>query len=414
MSMSNCAVAHELFYMRHSTKTERSGSNFHIRRGLDYTVAYSFSTPIAVYPDKGGFVLMDAYCFSATTSKHQCYLKQAVPANVRCITFEWLGCNSEWQYCSLTPFKEVLATFIKRIERKLTALVTDKDDYAYAKDRQLILETMQRLQHAFEFFGRKRILKVIEKKVSFINNPERIKKAQQKHAAERAEAKRKREKAAHEQRVSSTLRKFLQQHEGITRSMQQRLSMFADTYPVFCLRQFRNYCLQAGYQTTAENIAKAVINKLETELDTLWKLRHNGFPLRNACDLKYMESKPGHYVTTQSVVISHSELQRCLRLRRLGRLMGNKVEDRYPVLHNNDDELTIGCHHFPQEVVQRIDERYFGKEPEQVAEEEKQRILDYRIAVGLLLAGCICQVQEALRQDETAAALLGNELAPAA
>lgn len=414
MSRSNSALAHELFYMKHGSKTELSGSNFYIRRGLDYTVAYSYSTPIAVYPDHGGFVLMDAYNHSSATSKHQSYLRQAIPANTRCISFEWLGCNSEWQYYTLTSFKELQARFVKRLEQKLATMATNEDDYAYSQDRIRILNTLQGLHHAFAFFGKKRPQKLIEKKERFIKDPERIKQAQKKHAAARAEARERKRKEDHARQVSSTLRTFLNTHGEVMEYMKQALLPLLASYPVFCLRKLNYLCFQAADKRVPAAVLRAVVPRLEGMLDELWKSSHDGVSLWHVCDLHHLETKPGYYITTKSVTISHAELQRCLRLWSLGQLLGEKVENSYPVLHNNENELVIGCHTFRRETVRQIHDRYYNKDIDQITEEDKTLFLNYRLAVAALLADCTTYVLDALKQDEAAAAILSNELTAAA
>lgn len=409
MSNNNRSVAHELFYLKDSSREEIHGSNMYVCRGKDCTVAYSYSTPIAVFPDKGGFVLMDGHSFSATTAKHQSYLRGAVPANVLCIVCDWQGENDTWRHAWHYPFQERLGHFLDRLERKVAQLVINPDDYILACTRRRETERLEALRVLFTEMGRKRAAYNVARKQARLNNPERIRKGRKRRAVMQAGVRKVKERHRREQSLSCKLTQHLKTHP----EDREYLMRYADTlvarYPAVYLQRFRQQCRRVGSRVMDPSVLDAVAAKLAKCLDESWDRLNPARSLGCICDLELLDEAKGRFVTTKGVSISHRELQRCLHLWKAGKLVGDRVEDRYSVVDSTPDELVIGCHWFPQCVVHRIFERYAGKDMATIADEERQMKAGYAGDVSKSLLSSARYLMNALEQAQADSASHGMD-----
>lgn len=267
MSYDNKKVAHELFYMKESRRDSFQGSNMRIERANGYTVAYSYFTPIAVYPDKGGYVLLDSYWYSSSTSKHQAYIRQAIPADVEPIAFSWLGCNRKcWAYYRSRPYNTLLKEFLDAVEQRLDPLAKDcPNSYVYARERNAFLAELQALHRFFSRFGRKRAVRSVERKMAYINDPKRIKAGQQHCAAERAERRRKVMEQQREQRLADGVAAFFRRREDVRSALKERVEHLMNAYPLEMLKDFHKI---AG-STVVLPVGRTLVNKVSNVMNGL-------------------------------------------------------------------------------------------------------------------------------------------------
>lgn len=143
MCRKSNSIAHDLFYLQDAERERQAPhGRFSIHRGKDFSVAYSYSTPIAVYPDKGGFVLLDSSHFSNTTSKHQCSIRQAIPYHVQRVECDWLGKNDIWYAPRYDTFETQFRKFTRDVAKGILNIGKSDSDYAYSRKRN---ETLNRL-----------------------------------------------------------------------------------------------------------------------------------------------------------------------------------------------------------------------------------------------------------------------------
>ena len=395
MCQRSNTIAHDLFYAQDSERERQTpGGRFSIRRGKDFTVAYSYSTPIAVYPDAGGFVLLDSTWFSSTTSGHQSSVRHAIPYNVNRIECDWLGQNEVWRPYSGLRFADCFKVFIRNVVKGIAMIGKADSDYAYSRNRNETLEKLNRLRLLAQLHGTpKSLLSRLDKRSAAVSDSKRI-LAAQKRAVNRRKAEEKQTKQRREENtLLNNLRNLLRTNPGVqaaidkaAETLLQRLPYPEwDRVPALSLKPYGGISKQIQ-QWVSNHVAGAGYKLWSTQLRNT---EHNYL----TCDLWWQ--KDGTFRTSKGVVIRYQELQRCLKLWKARRLVGETVDNRYHVLRNDESELIIGCHCFLQETVHRIWERYAEKSQEQIAREEEARLCDAMTCRDQVLAPLIKQVKQA-------------------
>ena len=374
--MCQCSdtIAHDLFYAQDGQRERHTpGGRFSIRRGKDFTVAYSYSTPIAVCPDIGYFVLLDSTWFSSTTSGHQSSVRRAIPYNVNRIECDWLGQNDIWRPYSSDRFADCFKKFIRNVVKEIPIIGKSDSDYAYSRNRNVTLERLTRLRQLAQLRGTpKSLLSLLDKRTAAVSDPDRI-LAAQKRAVNR---KKEEEKRTRRIREENTLRNNLKNLVRTNSDVQEAIEKVAETlqeripYPEW--EKLPEISLRRS-SGASKQLQRWVCSYVASAAHKLWFNQNRSIDNTDrACDLWWQ--KNGTFRTTKGVVIHYQELQRCLKLWKNRRLIGEMVDDRYHVLRNDESVLIIGCHCFLQETVHRIWERYADKSQEQIAREEEARI----------------------------------------
>ncbi len=400
-------ISHQLFYLKDGKQESVECINMRIERCKGYTVAYSYKTPIAVYPDEGGYVLIDSGHHSATTDRHQGYLRLAVAADVELISFDWRGCNDTcWLYCYWHSYKVLLRKFLTAMEKHVKEIGKwNPNAYLYAKDRKRILDDLQALHRFFSKFDRKRAVQAVEGKVAYINDPVRIKAGQKRCAAERAKARETRKLEARERGIADEVRAFLKRSGDMRERIKLRVGLLLERYPLCCLKLFSSAAKEVKVNGACEQMVAVVGKALDTTLRAMWNESHPPTGMDNACDLCF-SSITNTFLTSKSVSIGYDELQRCLKLWKRGRIVGTMVDGTYRVIGSNSEALTIGCHTFPREVVERIYARYAGKAMEEIRKEEESLVICYRADVASAIQIVTEEIARAMVKDPEAAAAL--------
>ena len=336
-------------------------------------MAYSYSTPIAVCPDIGYFVLLDSTWFSNTTSGHQSSVRRAIPYNVNRIECDWLGQNDIWRPYSSDRFADCFKKFIRNVVKEIPIIGKSDSDYAYSRKRNETLERLTRLRQLAQLRGTpKSLLSLLDKRTAAVSDPERI-LAAQKRAVNR---KKEEEKRTRRIREENTLRNNLKNLVRTNSDVQEAIEKVAETlqeripYPEW--EKLPEISLRRS-SGASKQLQRWVYSYVASAAHKLWfNQNRSADNTDRACDLWWQ--KNGTFRTTKGVVIHYQELQRCLKLWKNRRLIGEMVDDRYHVLRNDESVLIIGCHCFLQETVHRIWERYADKSQEQIAREEEARI----------------------------------------
>ena len=406
MSYDNRKVAHLLFYLKDSGRDVRRGYNFRIERHKGCTVALSFSKPIAVYPDKGGYVLLDTDSYSLGTSRHLEYIRQAIPCDVEDISFSWFNCNREcWEY-DWDTYEKMFPRFMKKLEEKVGELCEGKEhQYVYSKERKQILHVLQNLRAMFSRFGRKRAVKAVDRKVAFINDPARIKAGQQHFAAARARERETREREDRERSIADEVWSFLKRSGDMRERLKRRAATLLERYPLVLLQDFANLAKYVKINGACDQMVGVMARAMNAELMQAWIEAHPLIGMDKACDLCF-STLSGRFVTSKHVNIGYDELQRCLNLWKRGRFAGCLVDKIYRVIRSNEFELVIGCHIFPREVVEQIYARYAGKTLEVIRKEEEELGICYRADVTAAIQIVTEEVAMAMVRDTEAAAAL--------
>lgn len=398
MCKKSNTIAHDLFYAQDSQRERQTpGGRFSIRRGKDFTVAYSYSTPIAVYPDAGGFVLLDSTWFSSTTSGHQSSVRQAIPYNVNRIECDWLGQNDIWRPYFGNCFTDYFKKFIRNVVKGISLIGRADSDYAYSRKRNETLERLNRLRQLAQLHGTpKSLLRRLDKRSAAVSDPKRI-LAAQKRAVNRRKSE---EKQTKQRREENTLRNNLRNLLRSNPSVQATIDKAAETilqrlpYPEWDRLPALSLRPSGG---VSKQIQRWVSNHVAGAGYKLWMEQHRGADNNDlTCDLWWQQDDI--FRTSKGVVIRYTELQRCLKLWKTRRLVGEMVDDRYHVLRNDESVLIIGCHCFHQETVHRIWERYAEKSQEQIAREEETRLCDAMTCRDQILAPLIKRVKREYEQ----------------
>ena len=400
-------ISHQLFYLKDGNRESVECINMRIVRCKGCTVAYSYSTPIAVYPDEGGYVLLDSGHHSATTAKHQAYLRQAVPADVELISFDWRDCNDTcWLYCYWHSYKVLLKKFLTAMERHVRSIGKGNPNaYVYARDRYRILADLQALHRFFSMFEHKRAVQAVERKVAYINDPVRIKAGQQHFAAARARERETRKREERERGIADEVRAFLKRSGDMRERLKRQACRLLERYPLCCLKLFSSVARGVRVNGACDQMVGVAGNALDTVLRATWAESHPLTGMDSACDLCF-SSLSGTFLTSKSVSICYDELQRCLKLWRRGRIVGTMVDGTYRVISSNNEALTIGCHTFPRDVVERIYARYAGKAMDEIRKEEENLVICYRADVAAAIQIVTEEVAKAMVKDPEAAAAL--------
>lgn len=400
-------ISHELFYLKDGNRESVECINMRIVRCKGCTVAYSYKTPIAVYPDEGGYVLLDSGHHSATTDRHQAYLRQAVPADVELISFDWRDCNDTcWRYCYWHSYKVLLRRFLTAMEKHVKEIGKwNPDAFVYAKDRNRILADLQALHRFFSKFDRMRAVQAVERKVAYINDPVRIKAAQKRCAAEKAEERETRKREDRERGIADEVRAFLKRSGDMRERLKRQACRLLERYPLYCLKLFSSVAKEVKVNGACEQMVGVMGKALDTALRATWSESHPLTGMDSACDLCF-SAFSNTFLTSKSVNIGYDELQRCLKLWKRGRIVGTMVDGTYRVIGSNAEALTIGCHTFPREVVERIYSRYVGKALEEIRKEEESLVICYRADVTAAIQIVTEEVAKAMVKDPEAAAAL--------
>lgn len=400
-------ISHQLFYLKDGNQESVQCTNMRIERCKGYTVAYSYSTPIAVYPDEGGYVLLDSGHFSASTDRHQAYIRQAVPADVELISFDWYDCNDTcWRYCYWYSYKVVLKKFLTAMEKHVKEIGKwNPDAFVYARDRNRILADLQGLHRFFSMFDRKRAVQAVERKVAYINDPVRIKAGQKRCAAEKAKERETRKREDRERGIADEVRAFLKRSGDMRERLKRQACRLLEHYPLCCLKLFSSVARGVRVNGACDQMVGVVGNALDTALRATWTESHPLTGMDSACDLCF-SSLSGTFLTSKSVSICYDELQRCLKLWKRGRIVGTMVDGTYRVVSSNNEALTIGCHTFPRDVVERIYDRYAGKAMDDIRKEEENLVICYRADVAAAIQIVTEEVAKAMVKDPEAAAAL--------
>ena len=395
MCQRSNTIAHDLFYAQDSERERQTpGGRFSIRRGKDFTVAYSYSTPIAVYPDAGGFVLLDSTWFSSTTTGHQSSVRHAIPYNVNRIECDWLGQNEVWRPYSGLRFADCFKVFIRNVVKGIAIIGKADSDYAYSRNRNETLERLNRLRLLAQLHGTpKSLLSRLDKRSAAVSDPKRILAAQKRAVNRRKEEEKQTKQRREENTLLNNLRNLLRTNPGVqaaidkaAETLLQRLPYPEwDRVPALSLKPSGGISKQIQ-QWVCNHVAGAGYKLWSTQLRNT---EHNYL----TCDLWWQ--KDGTFRTSKGVVIRYQELQRCLKLWKARRLVGETVDNRYHVLRNDESVLIIGCHCFLQKTVYRIWERYAEKSQEQIAREEEARLCDAMTGRDQVLAPLIKQVKQA-------------------
>lgn len=401
MGYDNRAIAHQLFYLKDGKRDSVHSPNLRIERGMGCTVAYSYSTPIAVYPDEGGYVLLDSGYFSKTTAKHQAYLRQAIPADVELISFDWRDCNDKcWRYCCWYPYKVQLKRFLTAMEKHVREIGKNAPtDYVYSKDRNRILADLQGLHRFFSKFDRIRAVQAVERKVAYINDPVRIKAGQKRCAAEKAEERRKQREQQRERRLTDCLGDFFRRHNEITPAFAERARRMVEQFPLVLLKDFHRYAHATSAPGPDGIVRERVANTAFGLIKKAWQERC-GIDFGKSCDIWLArDGDATAFVTTMHVHVGYGEVQRCLKLWKRGRIVGAMVDGKYNAVRSTDRELVIGCHTFPRKVVEAIYGRYAGKAEEVILKEQETVCGQFVHDALALVSDFECEVLEAMKAD---------------
>ena len=395
MCQRSNTIAHDLFYAQDIERERQTpGGRFSIRRGKDFTVAYSYSTPIAVYPDAGGFVLLDSTWFSSTTSGHQSSVRHAIPYNVNRIECDWLGQNEVWRPYSGLRFADCFKVFIRNVVKGIAMIGKADSDYAYSRNRNETLEKLNRLRLLAQLHGTpKSLLRRLDKRSAAVSDPKRI-LAAQKRAVNRRKAEEKQTKQRREENtLLNNLRNLLRTNPGVQAAIDKAAETLLQRLPYPEWDRVPALSLKPS-GGISKQIQQWVSNHVAGAGYKIWSTQCRGTERNeHMCDLWWQ--KDGTFRTTKGVVIRYQELQRCLKLWKARRLVGETVDNRYHVLRNDESVLIIGCHCFLQETVHRIWERYAEKSQEQIAREEEARLCDAMTCRDQVLAPLIKQVKQA-------------------
>ena len=394
-------ISHELFYLKDGNQESVQCINMRIERCKGYTVAYSYSTPIAVYPDEGGYVLLDSGHFSASTDRHQAYIRQAVPADVELISFDWYDCNDTcWRYCYWYSYKVVLKKFLTAMEKHVREIGKwNPDAFVYARDRNRILADLQALHRFFSMFDRKRAVQAVERKVAYINDPVRIKAGQKRCAAEKAEERRKQREQQRERSLTNCVTDFFRRHGEITPVFAERARRMVEQFPLVLLKDFQRYAHATSAPGPDGIVRERVANTAFSLIKKAWQERC-GIDFGKSCDIWLArDGDTTAFVTTMHVHVGYGEVQRCLKLWKRGRIVGAMVDGKYNAVRNTDSELVIGCHTFPRKVVEAIYARYAGKTEEVILKVQETMCRQFVHDTLTLVADFECEVLEAMKAD---------------
>lgn len=398
MCQKSDTIAHDLFYQQDARRERKSpGGRFSIHRGKDYTVAYSYQTPIAVYPDFGDFVLLDDTWFSSTTRGHQSGIRQAVPYNVRCIECAWLGMNDVWYSPYAGVFKTQFKKFIRDIGQQISAIGKSDSDYAYSRERKETLNRLNGLRPLAEVGGMtKTLLLKIDRRIAAISDVKRIQHAQKRAAKQRADEKKRVQKIRQANQLGFCLNILFQTNEAVKQAVTHAAEQMLQRFPYPQWKGLPDALQQPQREETRQMLA-FTRNAVKNAAESLWQLKHDPQHFTEYCDIRW--HKDGLFRTTKGVNIHYEELQRCLALWRRRRLLGEMVANRYQVLRNDNEILIIGCHRFLPETVQRIWERYAGKPLNEIIKEETNREQECIVYIRQVMEPLLNLVQREFRNN---------------
>ncbi|MBQ3143434.1 MAG: hypothetical protein IJB89_02860 [Akkermansia sp.] len=398
MCKKSNTIAHDLFYAQDSERERQTpGGRFSIRRGKDFTVAYSYSTPIAVYPDSGGFVLLDSSRFSNTTSGHQSSVRRAIPYNVNRIECDWLGQNDIWRPYFGNCFTDYFKKFIRNVVKGISLIGRADSDYAYSRKRNETLERLNRLRQLARLRGTpKSLISHLDRRTAAVSDPKRIKAAQKRVVNRKKEEEKRKRRIREENTLHNNLRNLLSSNPDIQKAIDKAAATLLQriSYSEWVRLPALSLKPSGGVST---QIRQWVYNNVAGASHKLWITQCRSSDSNDqTCDLWWQ--KDGTFRTSKGVSIHSAELQRCLKLWKSHRLVGEMVDDRYHVLRNDESVLIIGCHCFHQETVHRIWERYAEKSQEQIAREEETRLCDAMTCRDQILAPLIKRVKREYEQ----------------
>lgn len=379
MCKSSDTIAHDLFYPQDAQRERQSPKGrFSIHRGHDFTVAYSYTTPIAVYPDDGDFVLLDAKRFSNTTSGHQLSVRRAVPYNVRCVECDWLGINDIWKNPRYDDFHVQFKRFVRDIGQRITTIGKSDGDYAYSRERNETLERLKGLCRLAEVSHMKQtLISKLEKRIAAVTDAKRIQRAQRRVFKQREAEKKQLEKNRQATQLRSTLYRLFLTNDTVQRAVTNAAEQMLQRFPYHQWKWLPK-ALQEPKGEQAKQLMVYTQSAITKAAEGLWRDKYGKPVSIDDCDVRWCSD--GLFRTTKGVAIAYAELQRCLGLWKSGWFLGEVVDNRFHVLRNDAEVLIIGCHCFRQETVQQIWERYAGKSPKTINYEEnerKQQIIDY-------------------------------------
>ncbi len=387
MCQKSNSIAHDLFYPQDAERERQAPhGRFSIHRGKDFSVAYSYSTPIAVYPDKGGFVLLDSSHFSNTTSKHQCSIRQAIPYNVQRVECDWLGKNDIWYAPRYDTFETQFRKFTRDVAKGILNIGKSDSDYAYSRKRNETLNRLNGLRKLAEVSSiRNTIISRVEKRVAAITSPKRIESAQKRAVRQRADERKRIRKRQKEDELRITLNRLFETNEVIEQAVTDAAEQMLRRFPYHQWRWLPN-ALQTPRSEEVKQMQAFTQSAVRDAAAGLWRHKYGHPATTEDCDIRWHSD--GLFRTTKGVAIRYAELQRCLELWKSRRFLGEVVDNRFHVLRNDEEVLIIGCHCFRQETVQQIWERYARKTPKTIAHEETIRQQE--------TADFICQVMQPL------------------
>ena len=270
-------------------------------------------------------------------------------------------------------------------------------DYAYSRNRNETLERLNRLRTLSQLHGTpKSLLTRLDKRLAVVSDQKRI-LAAQKRAVNRRKAEEKRTRLFREENsLFNNLRNLLRTTPSVRAAIDKAAEALLQRlpYPEWDRQQALSLRPSVG---VSKQIQQWVCNNVAGAGYKLWSAQYRDTESSElTCDLWWQ--KDGTFRTTKGVVIRYQELQRCLKLWKARRLIGETVDNRYHVLRNDESVLIIGCHCFLQETVQRIWERYAEKSQEQIAHEESMRKQETEEYIHLVMQPLLKLVQREYRK----------------
>ncbi len=397
MCQQSNTIAHDLFYPLDAANERQSpGGRFSIHRGKDFSVAYSYRTPIAVYPDNGSFVLLDSAYFSNTTTKHQSSIRQAVPYNVQRIECDWLGKNDLWYSPHHDTFQTQFRKFIRDVAAGIPNIGKSDSDFAYARKRTETLNRLNGLRKLAEVSHiRKTIIARVDKRVAAITAPKRIEAAQKRAVKQRTDARKRIQQRRQEDKLHIELNRLFETNETVEKAVSDAAETLLNRFP-FHQWKWLPEGLKEPHVQPARQIYRFTRSAVRDVAAHLWKHKYGQPTITDDCDIRWHSD--GLFHTTKGVAIRYAELQRCLELWKNRQFLGELVDNRFRVLRNDEEVLIIGCHCFHQKTVQSIWNRYAHKSPKTIAQEERLRKQEAEEFIRLVMHPLLKLVQREFRK----------------
>lgn len=392
MSKKSKQIAHELFYPSQPGHCVRDGDRFRIEHGADYSIAFSYDTPIALYGHDSDYVLLNTAFYTVTTSGHQKGLLMAVPYHVKRIEFPWPGVRD-------TPlpgrnYAALLAGLMDNLRQNVQKQHPTPDILAYAKERQEACKTWEGLLYLLRRTGKNpRLQQQLEHRLAQATDTELIRNLQKQLREKERKAKARKVAEYRRTCAHSALTRFMQGYtplsllvEEVTNELLQKQSV------LYICNVTKDYIVaaQGEPKRAQDKITHTIISTLNIMLKRqMFRIRAYAY----ASDDLWYDTEDDLYHTSRHVTLDTAELQRMLTLWKHGRILGERVNGRYPVTENNSEHVTIGCHRFALPVVQSIYDRYAGRREYELQHREPA----YRQECIELIAGLVRRALDLLR-----------------